>query len=108
MSTGTHLDAPADVSGLREALDAEIAAHRSDNALHARMLAQQTRDFIAALARERREIDATHALGSAVRDMCLPGVKRKTLRVDDLRALIAKIDERASAVGKACECETTP
>lgn len=49
-------------------------------------------DFAAALVRQRAELGADWLIADAVRWLCAPGQKRKTIRVDELRALIAKAD----------------
>ena len=58
-----------------------------------------TQEYRDALAKVRREVDATAVIGSRVRMLCQPGVKRKTIRLDELRAIIAEVDELAARRG---------
>ena len=58
---------------------------------------RQREDYRAARLQLLREIDANAVIGSRLRSMVLPGVKRKVYRREEIEALIADVDALAAA-----------
>lgn len=52
-------------------------------------------DYSAALAAERDKLAADYLIAQRIRWMCMPGQKRKTVRIEELRDLLDAADGRA-------------